>query len=34
MHEGSKPYYDTPQLIGSQHAPIGSASQADELSQR
>lgn len=34
MHEGSKPFEKTPQIIRSQHPPLASASQADELSRR
>jgi hypothetical protein len=34
MHEGSDPFYQTPQIIASQHAPIASARQADQLSRR
>ncbi len=33
MHEGSEPFYQTPQIIAVQHAPIGSASQAERLSR-
>jgi hypothetical protein len=34
MHEGSKPFYKTPQIIPEQHAPVETASQADRLSRR
>jgi len=34
MHEGSRPFWETPQIIESKHAPIEAAQQADELSRR
>lgn len=34
MHEGSDPYYKTPQIIGTQHAAVESASQANRLSRK
>jgi hypothetical protein len=34
MHEGSKPYHDTPQLIGSGHAGAGSTKVSDQASRR
>ena len=34
MHEGSRPFWETPQIIESKHAPIEAARQADELSRR
>ncbi len=34
MHEGSKPFENTPQFIPTQHPPLGSANQADQLSRR
>jgi len=34
MHEGSRPSWETPHIIESKHAPIGTARQADELSRR
>jgi hypothetical protein len=33
MHEGSRPYWATPRLIGSQGPPLEAASQADRLSR-
>jgi hypothetical protein len=33
MHGGSLPFWKTPQIIESKHAPIGSADQAYELSR-
>ena len=34
MHEGSRPYEGTPQIIPFKHAPIESARQADRLSRK
>jgi hypothetical protein len=34
MHEGSRPFWETPQIIPTKHAPIEAARQADELSRR
>ena len=34
MHEGSKPFEKTPQIITSKHPPLESASQADHLSRQ
>jgi hypothetical protein len=34
MHEGSRPFENTPKLIPSKHPPLESASQADEISRR
>jgi hypothetical protein len=34
MHEGSRPFYRTPELIPSKHPPLESARQADELSRK
>jgi hypothetical protein len=34
MHEGSLPFWETPQIIETKHAPIESADQAYELSRR
>ena len=34
MHEGSRPFWETPRIIPSKHAPIEAARQADELSRR
>ena len=34
MHEGSRPFWETPQIIESKHAPIEAARQADELSRK
>lgn len=33
MHEGSRPFWGTPRLIGSQGPPLEAASQADRLSR-
>ena len=33
MHEGSRPYWDTPRLIGARGPALDSASQADRLSR-
>jgi hypothetical protein len=34
MHEGSRPYEDTPRLIGAEHPPLEPARQASEFSRR
>jgi hypothetical protein len=34
MHEGSRPFWKTPQIIESKHAPIETADQAYQLSRR
>jgi hypothetical protein len=34
IHEGARPFENTPKLIPTNHPPLGSASQADELSRR
>jgi len=34
MHEGSRPFYRTPELIPAKHPPLEGARQADELSRR
>ena len=34
MHEGSQPFWKTPQLIASKHPPLDSAHQADQLSRQ
>ena len=34
MHEGSKPFWKTPDLIPTKHPPLAPASQADQLSRR
>jgi hypothetical protein len=34
MHEGSRPFWETPQIIPSKHAPIEAARQTDELSRK
>jgi hypothetical protein len=34
MHEGSDPYWKTPERITGEHAPLESAEQADRLSRR
>jgi hypothetical protein len=34
MHEGSQPFWETPQIITTQHAPLEAARQAKELSRR
>jgi hypothetical protein len=34
MHEGSRPFYQTPQLIPVKPPPLDSAHQADELSRK
>jgi hypothetical protein len=33
MHEGADPFAKTPQIIRSQHAPVATARQADQLSR-
>jgi hypothetical protein len=34
MHEGSKPFYETPSLIPTAHPSLAPASQAPDLSHR
>jgi hypothetical protein len=34
MHEGSRPYWDTPRLIEAEHPPLDSARHAAEFSRR
>jgi hypothetical protein len=34
MHEGSRPFENTPTLIPAKHPPLAPASQADELSRK
>jgi hypothetical protein len=34
MHEGSRPFYRTPDLIPAKHPPLEPARQADELSRK
>ncbi len=34
MHEGSQPFWETPQIISTKHPPLEPAPQADELSRR
>ena len=34
MHEGSKPFYETPSIIPTTHPPLAPADQAAELSHR
>ena len=34
MHEGSRPFWETPQIIASKHAPVETADQAYQLSRR
>jgi hypothetical protein len=34
MHEGSRPFYRTPDLIPAKHPPLETARQADELSRK
>lgn len=34
MHEGSQPFWKTPQIISAKHPPLESARQADQLSRR
>jgi hypothetical protein len=33
MHEGSRPYWETPEIIEVETAPLGSARQAHDLSR-
>jgi hypothetical protein len=33
MHEGARPFENTPKLISGKHPPLEPASQADELSR-
>ena len=34
MHEGSQPFWKTPQIISAKHPPLEPARQADEMSRR
>jgi hypothetical protein len=34
MHQGSQPFWKTPQIISAKHPPLESARQADELSRK
>jgi hypothetical protein len=34
MHEGSRPFEQTPRIIGAKHPPLESARQASEFSRR
>jgi hypothetical protein len=34
MHEGSRPFENTPKIIPTKHPPLGPASQADQLSRQ
>lgn len=34
MHEGSRPFEQTPKIIGAEHPPLESARQASEFSRR
>ena len=34
MHEGSRPFEQTPQIIAIEHPPLESARQADRLSRK
>jgi len=34
MHEGSRPFENTPRIIPAKHPPLAPASQADELSRK
>ena len=34
MHEGARPFENTPKLIPGQHPPLEPANQADEISRR
>ena len=34
MHEGSRPFWKTPDLIPTKHPPLAPASQANDLSRR
>jgi hypothetical protein len=34
MHEGSRPFEQTPKIIGAEHPPLESARQASEFNRR
>ena len=34
MHEGAKPFENTPKIIPAKHPPLDPANQADQLSRR
>ena len=34
MHEGSRPYADTPKIIGAEHPPLEPARHASEFNRR
>ena len=34
IHEGARPFENTPKLIPTKHPPLDSANQADQLSRR
>jgi hypothetical protein len=34
LHEGAKPFENTPKIIATEHPPLAPASQAEELSRR
>ena len=34
MHEGSRPFEKTPQIINTEHPPLETARQADQLSRK
>ena len=34
MHEGSRPFWKTPDLIPTKHPPLAPANQADQLSRK
>ena len=34
MHEGSRPFEQTPQIIDAEHPPLETARQADQLSRK
>jgi len=34
MHQGSQPFWKTPQIISAKHPPLETARQADELSRK
>jgi hypothetical protein len=34
MHEGSRPFENTPKIIPTKHPPLGPASQANDLSRQ
>jgi hypothetical protein len=34
MHQGSQPFWKTPQIISAKHPPLDPANQADQLSRR